>query len=339
MRKIVIIGGGVAGLSAVNRLADLGISAVLIEGGNYPAHKICGEFFSPESAAILKEWGICTASQINRITFTSARSSLSFSIDAAAQSQSRFEFDAFLARRAKEKGALILTNTKVVKIEKGEVHLDSGEKVNYTDLIISAGRFFKGAEPEYMGIKGHLRGLEVENHLEMFSFEGGYAGLSPIGGGLANFACLLKKNQQRALPPLETVFQLAPHLEKRLKMGTLIFNDWMVCPVPPFGIKKRETQENTYFIGDAAGTIPPASGLGLSLALISGSMVADYAQKGDYLGFEKAWKKRFARVFFFGKCLHHLMMSPQAANLGIQLGQLFSSIPPRIFQMTRIGMY
>ncbi len=38
MKKVVIVGGGVAGLSALNRLSDLGIEAILIEAGTYPSH-------------------------------------------------------------------------------------------------------------------------------------------------------------------------------------------------------------------------------------------------------------------------------------------------------------
>ncbi len=40
----VIVGGGVAGLSAANRLADAGLSPLIVEASKYPAHRICGEF-------------------------------------------------------------------------------------------------------------------------------------------------------------------------------------------------------------------------------------------------------------------------------------------------------
>lgn len=333
----MIIGGGVAGLSALNRLADLGVPATLVEGGDYPAHKICGEFFSPESAFILKEWDLIATAQINRVSFTSNTSSLSFSIPTPAQSQARYDFDCKLAKRAKEKGVVILTNTKVVKIENKELHLDNGNILPFSEIIISAGRFYKSGAPQYFGIKGHLKGLDVENHLEMFPFDGGYGGLSPIGGNLANFACLIRAASHTMPTLIESVFQKAPHLKKRLEQGELIFKDWMTCPVPAFGIKKPPEEPHTYYIGDAAGTIPPASGLGLSLALTSGYMVAGYALKGDYTGFRAAWKKKYTRVFRYGNFLHQLMMNQTLSHLGIKLGRSLPKIPPRIFQMTRIG--
>lgn len=337
MRNIVIIGGGVAGLSALNRFADLGITATLIESGDYPAHKICGEFFSPESVPILEKWGLSPSTEMNQISLITKQSSLKFTLPQPAVSQSRFEFDQALVMRAKEKGALILTKTKVLKIEKEKIILDNGEVLFYSDLIVSAGRFFANASPpQYFGIKGHLKGLEIGNTLEMFPFQGGYAGLSPIENGCANFACLIHKGQHTMKTPLQSVFQLAPHLEKRLEKAVLIFNDWMICKVPAFGIKKTTLLSNTYFIGDAAGTIPPASGLGLSLAITSGYMVADYVLKRDYVGFKRAWEKKYQKTFFYGQLLHHLFMNRLLFSTGIRIGKLFPSMALGLFKMTRI---
>lgn len=334
VKTVVIVGGGVAGLSALNRLADLGIRALLIEGGSYPSHKICGEFFSPESLPILKEWGIIPPSIIKQITFITPSSSLQLSLPREAHSQSRFDFDHRLAKRAEERGARLLTKTKLTKIDKGAIHLDSGEVINYSDLIISAGRFFGQSPPHYFGIKGHMRGLDIEDALEMFSFPGGYAGLSPIGDGYANFAALVRKNT--FTNQLQNVFRLAPHLKQRLARGVLTFDDWMVCPVPAFGMKKTPNLERAYFIGDAAGTIPPASGLGLSLAITSGYMVADYVLKGDFLGFQKAWQQKYRKVFAYGFFLHQTLMNPLLACSAIKVGQLIPAFGPYIFNKTRI---
>jgi len=336
VKQIVIIGGGVAGLSALNSLADLGMAAVLIEGGEYPAHKVCGEFISPESLPILANWNIYPPAEINRISLTSNTSSLSFALFEPAKSYSRYDFDLCLANRAREKGSQILTKTQVIKIEKNRIHLDNGEVVFYSDLIVSAGRFFgRVSPPQYYGIKGHLQGLSVKNHLEMFPFKGGYAGLSPIDDDYANFACLIHKSNHTLPTPLQSVFYLAPQLEKRLESAALLFKEWMVCPVPAFGMKKTASLANTYFIGDAGGTIPPASGLGLSLAITSGYMVAEYALKGDYLSFQKAWKKKYRKVFYYGQCLHRMMMNPILFHSGIEIGKIFPKMAPQLFKKTR----
>lgn len=335
MKNIVIVGGGVAGLSALNRLADLGVSATLIEGGGYPAHKICGEFFSAESMPLLEKWDLPPLATIDSISLATRRSSLTIPLSPPARGEARFDFDLRLLKRAEAKGARILTHTKVLSIEKGKLTLDNNETILYTDLIMSTGRLFGSSEPRYIGIKGHLTGIELNQQLEMYPFPGGYGGLSPIGKGQVNFACLIR-GLATFSDPIKSLFKLAPHLAKRLEAGSLSFSDWMVGKVPSFGIKQVPSWPNTYFIGDAAGTIPPASGLGLSLAITSGYIAADYALKGDFLGFKKEWEKRYARVFAYGHLLHHTLMTPLLYHSAIKLGGLFPSLAPRLFQLTRL---
>ena len=69
MKNVLIVGGGIAGLSALNRLVDLGISATLVESGTYPSHKICGEFFSSECLPILSSWDVEPIEKIEHISF------------------------------------------------------------------------------------------------------------------------------------------------------------------------------------------------------------------------------------------------------------------------------
>lgn len=336
MKRIVIVGGGIAGLSALNRLLDLGISATLVEGGSYPAHKVCGEFFSPECLSILAAWHLEPITEIGRISIITDTDTLSFSLPTPARSQSRFDFDLRLVKRAQEQGARVITKTKVKEIEKTSVILDSGETLSYTDLIISTGRLFGASSPCYSGFKGHMREIEIINHLEMYPFLGGYAGLSSIGDGLSNLTCLMDINVYKGDEPLQSLFQAAPHLKKRLEGGSLVFDNWLTCQVPAFGIKKTPSWPNTYFIGDAAGTIPPASGLGLSLAITSGHMAAEYALRGDYISFQKAWHKRYRRIFTYGHLLHRLFLSPRLMNYGAFLGDLFPQLPLALFTKMRI---
>ncbi len=336
MKKIIIVGGGVAGLSALNRLIDLGISATLIEAGSYPSHKICGEFFSPECLPILNKWNLAPAKKIECVSFVTDRHTLSFSLPIHARSQSRFDFDQSLVRRAEEKGAKILTKTKVKDIGRSSIVLDSGEELSYSDLLISSGRFFGASSiPCYIGIKGHMKGIEIKNGLEMYPFSGGYAGLSSIDDDYSNFTCLMSMNMHRKEDLLQKLFEMAPHLQRRLQNGHLAFDNWMTCQIPAFGIKKTPQWANTYFIGDAAGTIPPASGLGLSIAITSGYMAADYAARGDSLGFQNAWYTKYKEVFTYGHLLHRLLTTPLAFRFVASIARLFPSLPLILFEKTR----
>ena len=331
MKKVVIIGGGVAGLSALNRLMDLGISAILIEAGDYPAHKICGEFFSTESLPILSAWNVMPSQKIDRISLVTKDHALTFALPISARSQSHFEFDEKLVSRARKNGAVILTNTKVKEIRKNEVVLENGELVSYTDLIISSGRFSGTSVPKYVGLKAYFKGIDVDSGLEMYPLPGGYAGLSPVGEGYANLTSLLPIN----ITNPTKLYEFAPHLKRRLQNGEPAWDEWMSCMIPAFGIKKTPSQPNTYFIGDAAGTIPPASGLGLSIAITSGCMAAEYAAKSDGLEFKKAWHKKFKRVFTLGHTLHWLLTHPIATNCTMNLARLSPTLPLALFSKTR----
>src|SRR4051812_973813 len=46
---VIVIGGGLAGLSLALDLKKRGHNIALIEKGNYPRHKVCGEYISNES--------------------------------------------------------------------------------------------------------------------------------------------------------------------------------------------------------------------------------------------------------------------------------------------------
>lgn len=112
--KCVIIGGGVAGLSVANQLVDAGLKPLLIDSGKYPAHRICGEFFSHEALPILERWKIPLPTRIDRCSFIKGEKKVEFKLPIAAGSHSRFSFDAALLERAKSKGARILTETSIL---------------------------------------------------------------------------------------------------------------------------------------------------------------------------------------------------------------------------------
>jgi len=53
MYDLIVIGGGPAGTSAAITAARGGASVLLLERGRFPRHKVCGEFVSAESLALL----------------------------------------------------------------------------------------------------------------------------------------------------------------------------------------------------------------------------------------------------------------------------------------------
>jgi flavin-dependent dehydrogenase len=46
--EVLIIGGGLAGLTAAIHLSKIGLQVTVIEKNEFPKHKVCGEYISNE---------------------------------------------------------------------------------------------------------------------------------------------------------------------------------------------------------------------------------------------------------------------------------------------------
>lgn len=351
MNDIIIIGGGVAGLSAAIHCHELGIKPILIEAGSYPAHKVCGEFFSPECLPLLKRWGIEPKNYIKRATFVRGSQSFSFDFPTAVGSMPRYYFDHKLMQYAQSCGIDVRTQTSVEKIENDKdlytVTTSSGKIFQSTSLVFGTGRAARllnqsenPLELPYVGIKAHFKSVNIPaDLLQMFVFPGGYAGVTIVDDGIVNLACLMRKDVLESGQTPESYLcsvSQKPGYENLLKIieSQQLF-DWMHAQVPEFGIRSYAYRPGIFYIGDAAASIPPATGDGLAMGLLSGALVAPYVAKGDTDGFQKAWKKQYSRIFFAGRILHVCMMSCLLSLLGIFSAQLLPSLAQKFFSLTR----
>lgn len=347
--EYIIIGGGVAGLCAAIELCRLGIKPVVIEAGDYPAHKVCGEFISPESLSWLNRLEIHPI-PIDDVQFYIEEKAINFHFPTHAGSLSHWILDPSLAERAKSLGAKIVTQTRVEtfrpKADPSDLHvleLSTGEKLSASSIIVAAGRLgsmnMAPLECKYVGIKSHFGGIDLRNSLKMFGFEGAYLGLNSIEDGKANLACLASmKRFQKAGSVDQLMADLIAenaHLNGLLSSGTRLFDPWMSASIPYFGFKKNPCWNDSYFIGDAAFSIPPACGEGLSLAIASGMMAAQYAAVKDCDGFKKAlhfWCKQPLRV---AKILNYLLMRPRLAKMTLQGCRFCPSFTHWLFKASR----
>lgn len=351
MNNVVIIGGGVAGLSAAIHCAQRGIKTVLIEAGSYPAHKICGEFFSPEALPMLKSWGIQPEVYINQIQIYSKTSHSSLQLDSPAASMSRFVFDHALVRVARDCGVQVMTETMVRGMEhvgsEYLVDLSSGEKLAATQIVIGTGRVIQLLQPEkkteifrpeFVGFKAHWTGIDTADRVQFYTFPGGYIGLSAIEDGKTNIACLASIEQVNRFKSPDLFIQnliSGPLLKDVINKGFRLFPKWLTCSVPSFGVRSNPMLPNIFYIGDAAGTIPPATGDGLAIALASGALAAQYVKAHDAVGFSCAWAKKYTALLFRGRMLHHALLRPGCATLAIKICNRIPSIAQYIFNKTR----
>lgn len=331
----VIIGGGTAGLAAAMRLAELGAKPLVIEGGSYPSHKVCGEFFSPQCVSQLKAWGIQPI-EIAGAHFHRGSHTVDFQFPKTAGSLSHYTCDPQLARKVEEAGGTVLTGVKVENLTPHafgyEIKLDTGSPVFASQLLVATGRMgqIKKAVFPYIGVKAHFEGLDTDA-LEMFLFDSAYVGVSPIEGGRFNVAALALSADFKGI---QSLIHTHPRMKKLFASGRQCF-DWMSTPVPEFGRKETPDWPNAYFIGDAAGTIPPVTGNGLSMAVQSSVLAAEFAIRKDPIGFKKAWKASFKSSIFWGRMLHRMALSPSLCGPLMQLCHFYPSLVQGMFNLTR----
>ena len=346
--KFAIIGGGLAGLCAAIRLAELGEEPLIIESGDYPAHKICGEFLSPECLVYLNNWNIHPI-PINEAILRTSDSELVFPFPSAAGGMSHLELDPSLVKHALSCGVQLRTNSPVHSFQQKKhsndlhlIQLPNDEIIEAANVIIAAGRFNTYSSPPVMRYRGFKAHFENENseidRLEMFSFSGAYLGLSPIENGKTNVACIAEADKIGSLDPqifIRNLISQNSYLNSLLTPKKNLFNQWMTTAIPAFGVKETPNWLDCYFIGDAAMTIPPASGNGLSLAIFGGRLAAEYAVKQNYQEFKLIWTKRCSSQLFWAKMLHKLLLNPSYGKPVMLFSKYFPLISKKIFDLTR----
>jgi flavin-dependent dehydrogenase len=333
--KIVIIGGGVGGLAAANTLIDEGLSPLIIEAGNYPAYKVCGEFVSPEALPVLRKWGINPTRKIDSIKFKNINNdSFTLRIKNPGGSLSRTDLEGALRKRVLDNGITLYEGVRVLNIEKFnndyKIFLSNNEVIQTEKILISAGRFFSknGKKPEtkYVGYKAHFTGKKI-NSLIMHMHSDGYFGFLPLEDGTINVTLLQKRGKDHVLKAMN----------KHLENLSIWEPGWIKVEAPDFGIKDNPLEKNIYYLGDACASIPPITGLGVTLALLSGVVAGKTCLTLSSEKYQKLWIKNFKKPIKIGILIHKLSLYRLTLPLFFIINRLNNSLSHFFFTRTRVA--
>jgi menaquinone-9 beta-reductase len=257
---IEIVGGGLAGLSLGLALRRDGVPVTVYEAGDYPRHRVCGEFIAGLDERTVNALGLreilSDAAPHNAVTYyLRGRPLRPYPLPRTAWGISRHTLDARLARAFVEAGGDLRTHTRVPE---GEAP---------PGRVFAAGR--KRTGPFWVGLKVHVRNLTLSNDFEVHLGDRAYVGLSRIETGEINVCGIFAQREVEArgveLVPAYLAAAGLGRLAERIRAADV--DDASYCvTAAPLGDRRVEASDRIW-IGDACASIPPFTGNGLAMAL------------------------------------------------------------------------
>ncbi len=290
--EVLVLGGGVAGCAASIALARKGRRVTLIEREPVSRHKVCGEFLSGEALEDLHALGMDVASlgavPINNVRLAAARRAAEAPLPFPAASLTRKALDTALIAGAIAAGVRVERGRSVQALARTtsnswQAKLDDGSLRQAATVFLATGKHdlrghTRPEDPErWVAFKMYFRlaaaqAAELAGASELMLYPGGYGGIQPVEGGVANLCCVV---QQRHLARvghrwenfLAKIQQDCPHLAMRLAGAEPLLAKPIAISHIPYGYIRRTTENGLYCIGDQAAVIPSFTGDGISIAL------------------------------------------------------------------------
>ncbi|MEO1653163.1 MAG: NAD(P)/FAD-dependent oxidoreductase [Bacteroidota bacterium] len=333
MYDILIIGGGLAGLSAAIRLSEARLKVALVEKNHYPFHRVCGEYISNESIPFLNSLGIdpfqLGAVALDRFRLSSPRGNyLDLSLQSGGFGISRYTLDEALYHRAAELGTDFFLGKKAMKLQSeadwGQVELNDGQLLEARFLLGAYGKrsnldsylnrqFFRQRSP-YLGVKYHIKtDLHPQDQIALHNFSNGYCGISRVENDTFCLCYLSSRSNLKKYGSIaemeENILHQNPFLKNLFQNSDFLFDKPKVINEISFA-PKPQFESGVFMVGDTSGMITPLCGNGMAMAfhgskILSGLMIQHFKSEINYHQlierYQKNWRKQFARRLWVGR--------------------------------------
>lgn len=336
--EVIIIGGGLAGLTAGIHLSKMGCKVIVLEKSGYPRHKVCGEYVSGEVLPYLNWLDVDVAAlkpvNISRFEFSSSSGKIVKSkLPLGGIGLSRYTLDYYLCQKALENGCKVVeASVSDVQFENDVFTVTAGDESYTAKVVIGAyGKrsnidqvlsrdFIKGKSP-WLAVKAHYKGDFPDDVVGLHNFDGGYCGVSRVEGGLINVCYLADYESFKKYKNIEEyqdkVLARNKNLKKILANSAMVFDKPVTISQICFD-RKEPVENHILMAGDTAGLIHPLCGNGMAMAIHSAKIAAEttmdfLAGKSNRIKMEQQykaeWQKQFGKRLMMGRVLGRILQN------------------------------
>ena len=345
-KEVLILGGGLAGLTAAIHLSKLGLQVTVIEKNGYPKHKVCGEYISNEVLPYFEWLGIdilkINPTSITKLQFSTQNgTTITTELPLGGFGISRYALDFYLYNKAIANGCIFLQETvenvifdndeftittSIGTVLKSKMVLGAFGKRSNMDVKLN--RNFIQKKSHWLAIKSHYTGDFPNDLVGLHNFNGGYCGVSKVENNAVNICYITNYETYKLYKNNEEFQKLVlsenQHLKILFEKSTLIFEKPLT--IGQISFDKKETVENhILMVGDTAGLIHPLCGNGMAMAIhsakIASELVINYydSKIPSRVSLEKQcvkqWKFHFAKRLRTGRLIANLLQKSHIASI------------------------
>lgn len=341
---VLIIGGGLAGLTAALHLNKAGLNVTLIERETYPQHKVCGEYISNEVLPYLNWLGLDMSSlsttAISKLQLSTVYGkSIFVKLPMGGFGISRYELDHFIYQKLIKNGVNVVIDTVTDVIFKNDRFEISTSLGNYhtanqvfgaygkrSTMDVKLDRPFIKKKSYYLAVKAHYKGDFPKDLVALHHFNGGYCGVSMVENQKLNICYLADYNSFKAYKNIEIyqkeVLYGNQNLKQIFERSEALFQEPLTISQVSFA-KKSKIENHMLMIGDSAGLIHPLCGNGMAMAIHSAKIASELMiqftngainRAEMETSYEKAWEQNFNGRLKMGSILSTLFRNQKTTN-------------------------
>ena len=362
---VIIVGGGLAGLTSAIHLSTRKKRVLLIEKNEYPKHKVCGEYISNEVLPYLNSLGINPinegAKQITKVHISTTKSNLiKGELPLGGFGMSRYFLDNLLVKKAQLNGVQILKDTvdsihfkkdsftittKSSGVFQSKITIGAFGKRSSLDQKMKR-KFIQKKSP-YLAVKIHVKGVFPENLVALHNFKGGYCGVSKVEDNAINVCYITEyrsfKKHKNITDFQEQVVFKNKHLRKIFKETSPVFEKPLTISQISFQTK-NPVEDHIIMCGDTAGMIHPLCGNGMGMAISSAQLASIRilqflngeikTREGLEKQYLRDWNKEFKIRLKAGHFIAWLFRNQTISQIAYSILKRIPSLLPKMIKFT-----